>query len=187
MKADDAWMHGFIASLDSLRGSGTGQRDNLALSALARGFGSRSADRDMWVWRHLHGAPPQAEETAMLVASAYGRYHRQPRHVARPPTSLGASYAALARISDTETTAAERRLSRLIDSDQSDLPDRIRRAIDHLGARDVGIDWLALLQDIARWSRPGRPVQRRWARDFWRSRERRGSDMTPATGAEHAS
>ena len=173
---DENWITPFIASLERLVSA---NRDNATLAKLRRGLSDHAAERDIWVYQHLHGASPRQEEPAALVGSLFALWHQGGRgYESNPPRSLGGSFKALA---DTERRHAglkpgdsipnvERRFAVLLDSHPDDLPVRLRHAVSLLRSKDVPIDWSQLLRDRLAWKRENRPVQRRWARDFWTGR-----------------
>jgi CRISPR type I-E-associated protein CasB/Cse2 len=45
----------------------------------------------------------------------------------------------------------------------------LRRCIGLLRDRTIAIDYARLTWDLAAWEHDGKDVQRRWARDFYRS------------------
>ncbi|MEM8558827.1 MAG: type I-E CRISPR-associated protein Cse2/CasB [Bacteroidota bacterium] len=61
------------------------------------------------------------------------------------------------------------RFSALLDARREDLPYRLRQAISLLAAsgNDIGVRYDRLLDDLLSWDAPRRPVQRRWAADYW--------------------
>ena len=61
----------------------------------------------------------------------------------------------------------ERRFVALLNSDEEDLPGRLRHAISLLKSKAIPVDWRQLLLDLLRWGRTDRPVQRQWSREFW--------------------
>jgi len=61
----------------------------------------------------------------------------------------------------------EKRFTALLDADPDELPWRLRQITAVLDAAAVAIDWPSLLVDLWRWNHPDRPVQVRWARQFW--------------------
>lgn len=84
------------------------------------------------------------------------------------PLSLPEAMARLYR-EKRESRSIESRFLALLDADRDQLPDRLRRCV-HLvrAAEGPGLDWAGLLTDLLGWFHPDRPVQRRWARIFYR-------------------
>jgi CRISPR system Cascade subunit CasB len=83
--------------------------------------------------------------------------------------SLGATLQRVRAIRGGEAKAnsLDRRVQTLLDSDRDQLPFRLRQAVRLAAADDQAIDWLELLRDILGWQREGRPVQLRWAKDYY--------------------
>jgi CRISPR system Cascade subunit CasB len=71
------------------------------------------------------------------------------------------------------------RFAALLDAHPDDVGEHVRHAVSLARAKDIRIDWEALLRDLLAWRQPERPVQRRWARDFWGR-----TDATLPTGNE---
>ena len=65
----------------------------------------------------------------------------------------------------------------LLNARREDLPDGLRRIVALCKAHDVEIDWGQLLDDLRRWDRDDREVQRRWAAAFWAGTGGVGSDV----------
>ncbi len=162
----EAWVPPFIAELERLLGGDLNRREAGTLAKLRRGLTEHSGERDVWVYGHLGGASPQQEEPAALVASLFALWHQGGRGGAqRPPGSFGASYGRLRAVSGSESV--EKRFAILIDSHPDDLPARLRHSVTLLRSKDIPINWKELLRDLLWWGAAKRPVQRRWARDFW--------------------
>jgi CRISPR system Cascade subunit CasB len=162
----ETWIRPFIAELARLLGSGGNHRDAGTLAKLRRGLTEYPADRDIWVYGHLSGAGPEHEEPAALVASLFALWHQGGRsHFQHTPNSLGGSYGRLRAITGSESV--EKRFAALIDSHPDDLPSRLRHAVTLLRSKNIPINWEQLLRDLLAWRAERRPVQRRWARDFW--------------------
>ncbi len=130
-------------------------------------------DRDGWV-----------ETCRYLVAALFALHSPAPQPnktvTPMPGDSLGAAFNRMAPQGAGNREAIERRFAQLLVADREELPDRLRQAIQLLRAAGEPVDWRMLLADLEQWNRPRRPVQRRWARDFWRLPEREASDTEPA-------
>jgi CRISPR system Cascade subunit CasB len=68
------------------------------------------------------------------------------------------------------------RFAALLDAHPDDVGEHVRHAVSLARAKDVSIDWERLLRDLLAWRHPERPVQRRWARDFWGRTEATSQD-----------
>jgi CRISPR system Cascade subunit CasB len=153
-----------VGSLEEIVARG----DRAALAKLRRGLGKDAGaapDRDIWVYAHLHGAAPEHEEPATLVASLYALWHQGGGDFRRAARTLGGSFRQLRDA--TDSGSVEKRFVALLDSEAEDLPHRLRQAVSLLKSKGIPVNWLQLLEDLLRWESPRRPVQRRWAREFW--------------------
>src|SRR6185312_2649609 len=70
-----------------------------------------------------------------------------------------------------EKRQREKRFIDLLDTDADELPYKLRQAITLIARDNVGLDWVLLIKDLGRWTRPERWVQKEWARGFWASAE----------------
>ncbi len=61
----------------------------------------------------------------------------------------------------------EKRFIALLDTDRDELPYKLRQAMTLIARDEKGLDWVQLIEDIGRWNRPSRRVQKEWARGFW--------------------
>jgi len=148
----------FVEYLYSL--SERGRRRELA--ALRRGLsappGTVSACYPV-VAPWTRGLNSRKERLFYLVASLYALH---PQHGSG---SLGNTARRMASAGAEEAT--ERRLLALLDADDEALPHDLRQFVGLARTREVGIDYLNLLDDLLAWNAPSRFVQRRWAADFY--------------------
>jgi len=68
---------------------------------------------------------------------------------------------------DRNRSGLDRRVERILDADESQLAFLLRQSVRYLGARQVALNWHALLDDLLGWSYPSRSVQKRWARAYF--------------------
>lgn len=69
-----------------------------------------------------------------------------------------------------QAKSIEQRFIALLDADEEQLPYRIRQMVQLLKAEEgIRIYWSELLRDLLAWKREHRPVQRKWARAFYRT------------------
>jgi CRISPR system Cascade subunit CasB len=61
----------------------------------------------------------------------------------------------------------DRRVEILLDADVTQLPFRLRQTVRLLKSRRVKVNWEMLLADLLAWERPDRPIQKRWARQYF--------------------
>jgi CRISPR system Cascade subunit CasB len=83
----------------------------------------------------------------------------------RDAASLGTTLRTVRH--NRESASIDRRFQSLIDSEREQLPFRLRQAVRLAAASDQAIDWEQLLNDLLAWEYEGKPVQRRWARDYF--------------------
>lgn len=105
------------------------------------------------------GLSPRDERLYYLVASLYAL------HPLRGSGTLGKTARQLAEAGAEQST--ERRLLALFDADDEALTHYLRQFVGLAKARDVGIDYLRLLDDLRFFPLPSRSVQRTWAKDFF--------------------
>jgi CRISPR system Cascade subunit CasB len=151
-----------------------------ALAALRRGLGKAPGSvPDLYPyvvpWVPEQG-PPWHEEIYYLVSALFALYPENwSPEDDHEPTNLGASFRRLADSAGSAST--ERRFIALLNAARDDLPEHLRHAIALLKAHEIPVDWAELLHDLRDWEHEDRPVQRRWARAFWR--EPPGSVSSP--------
>jgi CRISPR type I-E-associated protein CasB/Cse2 len=103
--------------------------------------------------------PEYQHEAYFLAATLY------PLAEAGGVGDLGAS---LHRAQDAKNRKGlDRRIITLLDSDESQLPFRLRRAMHLLQSNRVRVNWPRLLEDLLAWNRSNHPVQRRWAQSYF--------------------
>ena len=61
----------------------------------------------------------------------------------------------------------DRRMEILLDSDEVQLPYRLRQIIHLLQANRIRVNWKQLLEDLLSWGSYSRFVQRRWAQSYF--------------------
>ena len=105
------------------------------------------------------GVQPYQEETFFMAATLFpladgggsGDLGNALRRARRPKNAKG----------------LDRRVERLLDADESQLPFRLRQAIRFLRSCRVRVNWPRLLDDLLAWNHPGRFVQEHWARSYF--------------------
>ena len=93
----------------------------------------------------------------------------------RPPQtgSFGRTMAALKSQPGANAESIERRFAILLDADfdprtgEGELPFRLRQTVKLVLSKDVGVDWPQLLNDLSGWNRADKPVQKKWAKEFY--------------------
>lgn len=81
--------------------------------------------------------------------------------------SLGESFGALRSQSDS----IEKRFQLLLSCDEDELFGQIVQIVSLLKSQGVPVNWFRLLDDLTReeWDDDERPIQLRWARDFYKT------------------
>ena len=109
------------------------------------------------------GVAPWQEETLFLVATLFPLAE---------PAQIGSLGASLARArTASNASGLDRRVERLLDADDAQLPFRLRQAIHLLHSQRVGVEWSRLAADLLQWNHPDRYVQKEWARAYFSPRE----------------
>jgi CRISPR system Cascade subunit CasB len=159
----------FVKYLDSLVTQGNRQ----ALAELRRGI-SGEPDRQLGMYRYVgrflaEGETGWNERRLLLIASLFALYHQGSESASKsPPQGFGESFRQLYERTDRRPSV-ERRFLALIAAHPSSLPDHLRHAITLMRSVGVGVDWGLLLSDLNYWNYSEQRVQRRWARQFFRS------------------
>ena len=109
------------------------------------------------------GVGQWAEDWYFLVATLYP-LEKEPAQTP-PPPNLGASLRQVR--TDKNSSGLDRRVERLLDADEQQLPFQLRQAVYFLTSQRGRVHWAQLLQDVLNWSLPSRSVQRRWARAYF--------------------
>jgi len=81
-----------------------------------------------------------------------------------------------------DSSSIELRFTALLDSDEDELPHRLRQAVSLVSADQIAIDWPQLLTDLIGWGSDARYVQQRWARAYWSGPDT--ASPSPAAPAE---
>lgn len=102
-------------------------------------------------------------EMHYLIAGLWAAHWREGSR--GQPLSLGAACAAQWHASGS--TSTERRFINLLDSDQDQLPHRLRQMVALLKDQPVNFD--GLLNDLLYWNNTQKRTQNAWARDFYRN------------------
>jgi CRISPR system Cascade subunit CasB len=98
-----------------------------------------------------------------LVAGLWAMHWRLDR--SGIPISIGKACAAHQKA--TDSTSTEKRFIALLDSDDDQLPHRLRQMISLL--KKQHIDFTGLLKGLTRWQDERKRVQQAWARDYYQN------------------
>ena len=109
----------------------------------------------------LVNADDWTRQSAYLVAGIYA--------ASGVPKGVGNMGAAAARLLlRTGSKSVEARFLALLDSDEEQLPHRLRQMNALMSGSDIAPDWAELFYDLRNWQKPNRRTQVRWARDFYK-------------------
>ena len=111
-----------------------------------------------------YGVGNWAEDWYFLVATLYP-LEKDKETTAPPPDSFGKSLYQVR--TEKNGTGLDRRMERLLDADEQQLPFQLRQAVHLLTNSGGRVHWGNLLQDVLKWSYPERRVQKKWARDYF--------------------
>ena len=103
--------------------------------------------------------PPYQYETFFLVATLY------PVAEEGGSGNLGDSLR-LCRIPNNEKSL-DRRMEILLDSDEGQIPYRLRQVVHLFQTNRIRINWPQLLEDLLKWTHPDHFIQRRWAQSYF--------------------
>lgn len=120
--------------------------------ALAPGAMTDDADRNEW---------------RTLIAALFGYAHDEVGDMR--DISMGAALREL--FERRQNDSLERRFMSALNSDAEHLPGHLRQSVSLLKAEKIGLDWHMLLRDVCAWNVSGKPSQKKWTRDYYRSRK----------------
>ena len=164
------WIDRFVAALEKLRGDSKTPPDLRSLAALRRGLTDHPGQAEIWAFARLPPLRPPAEKLALLVAYVFAKHPKE-----GGKGTLGSAFKAVAdrermKVSKQpheDVVNVTRRFALVLDAHPDDFPIRLPQTVSFLKSGEEAIDWRQLLFDLTRWTYPGRPVQRNWARDYW--------------------
>ncbi len=137
---------------------------NAAFAHLRRGLSNLGGRYE--AFRHVEHFTLKCDshqrECHYLVA---GLFAAHPSHSEEKHFSLGQSLALLrAKRGDS----IDRRFHALLDSLADDVADHLRHAVSLLKSETIPVNYSQLLWDLQNWTDAEKPVQLKWARDYWR-------------------
>jgi CRISPR system Cascade subunit CasB len=174
----------FIAYLIQLRA-----QDRGAVAKLRRSLGSPPGEY-VPAFSYVERFVPDRHATDHYRQALYlvaGLFALHPKPGSK---SLAASLGQLMR--DRESDSTEKRFLSLLGADPENLSNYLRQVVSLLAADDLGIDYAALLDDLARWLNSYAvdtrdQIRQRWARDFYRELAPRKSESEQTSSATTSS
>lgn len=119
-----------------------------------------------------YGLPKYNEEIFFLVATLYG--------LNKYPTSKNFDFGkTMRKVKDhpKSSESVDKRIIALLDSDfdiigsyhpgGGELAYRLRQCVKLANSKEVGVDWIKLLEDLQKWRNDGKYVQKRWAKSYF--------------------
>lgn len=104
-------------------------------------------------------------EWRTLIAGLFGYAHDEVLDT--QGISLGNALRNMYEIRQNDSL--EKRYMTLLNCDAEHLPGHLRQSISILKTESVGIDWGLLLTHVLSWSAPGKPIQKRWVEDYYKT------------------
>ena len=136
------------------------------LAKLSRGSRAASGQAFGAFYKALPYQLAKNEDALLVVAMAYSVCKGGKRFTG----SLGKTARDIK--ANGGSGSLDRRFTTLLDSnfDNGQLEYRLIQMVRMAKSKDVGIDWKQLTRDVINWNRDGKPVQKRWASDYFGTR-----------------
>lgn len=163
----------FVMRLEALR-----HHDRGRIAALRRSAGNVLADaRNVaWIEGWLDGVSPYRHEHYFLIATLFDHNRKRP--------ISGDLGETMRLVKANASDSFEQRFLVLLDAQFDQLHDaldgtksgggelayRLAQMIKLAASKEVGINWPVLLADLCCWEWQGKPVQKKWARNFYTPR-----------------
>ncbi len=123
---------------------------------------------------------PYSERVEVVYYLVAGLFAYHPKHTGEG--NMGSHLRALAGDNKEAIERLERRLVAALRAHPDDLPDHLRRLIGLLKAKEVPVNWHALMGDLLAWESDQHYAQKRWAQAFWGSRSGAANPNATAGG-----
>lgn len=163
--------HAFIGIV---RGWHTDQKGRLAVLRRNAGEPLKNARGVTWMYDLLNDFERAYGDETLFLAATLLALDRPFLNGGRTFTgSLGRTMGVLKGAPGANADSLERRFAILLDADfdpktgEGELPFRLRQTVKLIASKGSGIDWARLLDDLRRWNDADKPVQKRWAKDFY--------------------
>ena len=113
-----------------------------------------------------YGVGEWAEDWYFLVATLYPLEKVDKEQAVGPlRPSLGGTLRQVR--TEKNGPGLDRRVERLLDADEQQLPFQLRQAVHFLTSNGGRVHWGNLLKDVLNWSHPERWVQKKWAKHYF--------------------
>jgi CRISPR type I-E-associated protein CasB/Cse2 len=145
--------------IENLQGLSTGERARLKRNAGNTLAEARQAGLGLFYRILPHGVYHNQEETYFLVATLY------PLAEDGKTGNLGGALRLAQDVKNKE--GLNRRVEILLDADETQIPFRLRQAVQFLYSNRIPVNWGRLLNDMLYWNHEKRFVQQQWARSFF--------------------
>ena len=164
------------AFTDIVRGWHIDQKGRLAVLRRNAGEPLAQARGVTWIYDHLNRfGGLYGDEALFLTATllAFDRPFLENKPYPPRTGSFGRTMATLRNQAGANSESLERRFAILLDADydlrsgEGELPFRLRQTVKLVVSKKVGVDWSQLLNDLCHWNDLDKPIQKRWAKDFY--------------------
>jgi len=160
-----------------------------AMAALRRNAGVTLGEARgvAWIEGRLFGKRRHCDEQYFLVATLFD--HNRMRPIS------GDFGETMRRVRENASDSFERRFLVLLDAQFDQLRDaldgsksgggelayRLGQMVKLAASKEVGVNWPVLLADLCCWEWTGKPVQKKWARNFYAPRLAPDDDLSAAS------
>jgi len=180
------WEKDLVAQLTKL--ADPANIDRAVLAHLRRGL-DRPPDyalgRVGWLFSRV---PDWAVENAVLAAGLFAWVkgncaHKRPKLEESSRQKDGPNFGdAFGKGPAEVKDQRQKRFIDLLDTDEAELPFKLRQAITLIEGQDL--DWVLLVNHLNHWGHPDRWVQKQWARGFWSISASDAESVTDTATAE---
>ena len=159
-----------------------GENTRGILAALRSGLGEERNRLWPYVAPFLLEEPRDSDQWFFTVGALAGWHPK-----ARPHGAKSQSLGQTAHEFKEKSASLNIRFATLLACNERDLAGHLRHVVGLLRAQDVAVDYRTLLRDLVviGWRHPEKPVQQKWARDFYRSpRDTTPDDAATSTASD---
>ena len=105
---------------------------------------------------------PWHEAVYYLIGTLFAYY---PENVDQG--NMGSHFRVAGPYGSVQEQYIENQFSLLLSSDTQELSMRLQKVVNLLRSKAVKVNWAELFMDVLHWNAPGKPMQKKWANDFW--------------------